>query len=372
MAQRVLVTGGCGFIGSHLVDRLVAEGHEVRVLDRLDPQIHGDGPPEYLNPGAEYLYGDVADVTQLAEALDGMEAVVHLAASVGVGQSMYEIESYVGNNSFATAVLLDRIVNHRPSGLVKLVVASSMSIYGEGAYDCPACGRVPGARRQESLEQNRWEPECPSCGAKLAPAPTPESHPPQSSSVYALTKWDQERLCLLIGRAYGLPTVALRLFNVYGPRQALANPYTGVAAIFSSRISSGRPPVVYEDGGQLRDFVSVHDVVGAMGLVLRSDAADGKALNVGSGNSIAVLDLARLLIRLYGREGALEPEVSGRFRQGDIRHCFADISAIRAIGFEPRVELADGLEELSAWAAEAEAEDRFEAAQTELASKGLV
>jgi dTDP-L-rhamnose 4-epimerase len=372
MTETILVTGGCGFIGSHLVDRLVADGHRVRVLDSLDPQIHGTEASLARNPGAEYLRGDIADEELLGRALEGAEAVVHLAASVGVGQSMYEIRGYVRANSLGTAALLDVAVNRHRGKLRKLLVASSMSVYGEGAYDCARCGRAPAIRRPERLRTGAWEPECARCCAELTPAPTPESHEPRPSSVYALTKLDQERLCLIVGEAYGIPTVALRLFNVYGPGQALSNPYTGVVAIFSSRIRAGRPPMVYEDGNQLRDFVSVHDVVRAIRLALASDAADGRVLNVASGRTVSVAGLARVLLRLYGREGELEPEVSGRFRQGDIRHCFADISAVRGLGYEPRVGLEEGLGELAEWAAEQEVDDRFDVALGELAEKGLV
>jgi dTDP-L-rhamnose 4-epimerase len=370
--RTILVTGGCGFIGSHLVDRLVADGHRLRVLDALEPQVHGEGPPDYLNPGAEYTFAPLADRTALAAVLDGADAVFHFAASVGVGQSMYEIERYVASNTLGTAKLLEVVINESPSRPAKLVVASSMSLYGEGAYACPSCGPAPGSRRAEDLDAGRWEPRCASCGAELIPLPTSESKPIEPTSVYALTKYDQERLCLTVGAAYGLPVVALRFFNVYGPRQALANPYTGVAAIFSSRIKAGRPPVVYEDGRQRRDFVSVHDVVAACLLALDEPRADGRIFNVGSGRSISVLELAHLLLELYGRKGQLEPEISGAFRQGDVRHCFADISALRALGYAPAVELADGLAELAAWAEGVAAEDRFATAQEELTKKGLV
>ncbi len=369
--RTILVTGGCGFIGSHLVDRLVGEGHRVRVLDALEPQVHGAAPPPYLNAGAEYTFASVADPGALAATLDGADAVFHFAASVGVGQSMYEIERYVASNTLATAKLLECVINlpHHPA---KLIVASSMSVYGEGAYLCPSCGPTLGARRAEELEAGRWEPRCASCAAELVAVPTRETKAIEPTSVYALTKYDQERLCLSVGASYRLPVVALRFFNVYGPRQALSNPYTGVAAIFSSRIKAGRPPVVYEDGRQRRDFVSVHDVVEACLLVIDDRRADGRVFNVASGRAISVLDLAHSLLDLLGRRGQLEPQISGTFRAGDVRHCFADISALRALGYAPAVELARGLAELAAWAEGVEAEDRFAAAQQELAKKGLV
>ena len=373
MSETVLVTGGCGFIGSHLVDRLLAEGHRVRVLDCLDPQVHPDGePPGWLNPEAEYTFAPVGDERALAACLDGAGAVFHLAARVGVGQSMYEIERYVDANTLGTAKLLDLLVNRARERPRKLVVASSMSLYGEGAYGCPACGDgIAAARRPEDLAAGRWEPLCPRCGGELLARPTGEDKPPDPSSVYALTKYDQERLCLAVGRAYDLPVVALRLFNVYGPRQALSNPYTGVAAIFSARIKAGNPPMVYEDGRQRRDFVSVHDVVAACLLALGDPRADFGVFNVGSGEAISVLDLARLLIDLYGKSGELEPEVSGRFRQGDVRHCFADVSALARLGYRPAVGLADGLAALAAWADGEAAEDRFGLAEGELRRRGL-
>lgn len=372
MAETVLVTGGCGFIGSHLVDRLVETGHRVRVLDCLEPQVHGDGPPDYLSREAEYAFASVEDADALAHSLDGVDVLFHLAASVGVGQSMYEIERYTRSNTLGTARLMDLLANGRVHRPRKLVVASSMSVYGEGAYRCARCGpAAPVPRRGEDMAAGRWEPACAGCGAVLAPVATPESKPIDPTSVYALNKYDQERLCLDVGRAYDLPVTALRFFNVYGPRQALSNPYTGVAAIFSSRIKAGRPPVVFEDGGQRRDFVSVRDVVAACLLVMNEPRADDQVLNVGSGESISIAELAALLLDLYGRAGTLEPEISGRFRKGDIRHCFADIGRIRALGFEPAVDLRRGLAELASWAAGAEAEDRFDAARRELEGRGL-
>lgn len=372
MAETILVTGGCGFIGSHLVDRLVAAGHRVRVLDCLEPQVHGDAPPDYLAPHAEYTFASVEDVDALTRCMDGVDVLFHCAALVGVGQSMYEIERYTRSNTLGTARLMDLLVNgriHRPR---KLVVASSMSVYGEGAYRCASCGTAePAPRRAEDMAAGRWEPACSGCGSSLVPLPTPESKPVDPTSVYALSKYDQERLCLEVGRAYGLPVTALRLFNVYGPRQALSNPYTGVAAIFSSRIKAGRPPVVFEDGAQRRDFVSVHDVVAACTLVMDEPEADFQVLNVGSGRSISIAEMAELLLDLYGRAGTLEPEISGRFRKGDVRHCFADIARIRSLGFEPAVDLRRGLEELAAWAGGAAAQDRFDAARQELEGRGL-
>src|SRR6059058_49985 len=253
MSESILITGGAGFIGSHLADRLLRAGHRVRALDNLTPQVHGDsGPPDYLSDEVELIAGDIRDRDAVRRALDGIDSVVHLAARVGVGQSMYEIAAYTSENSAGTAVLLEALLD-RP--VRKLVVASSMSIYGEGAY-----GPVqPAPRTREQLELDQWDPVGPG-GASVEPLPTPESKQPDLSSVYALTKYDQERLCLLLGEAYAIPTVALRFFNIYGPYQALSNPYTGVLAIFAARLLNQRRPLVFEDGEQRRDFVSVHDV----------------------------------------------------------------------------------------------------------------
>ncbi len=303
------------------------------------------------------IAGDIRDPEAVRGALQGVDAVVHLAARVGVGQSMYEMAEYTSANSLGTAVLLEALAE-RP--VRKLVVASSMSIYGEGLYR----GGDPGERTRQQLERREWD------FPGFEPMPTPETKPPALSSIYALTKYDQERACLVAGAAYGIPTVALRLFNVYGPGQALSNPYTGVLAIFAARLLNGRAPRVFEDGGQRRDFVSVRDVARAFALALERDGADGLAVNVGSGESITVNALAELLARTLGTE--IAPEVTGEFRVGDIRHCFADVSLAReTLGFEPRVSLADGIAELAEWLAGQTAVDRVDEATAELARRGL-
>ena len=352
MGELVLITGGAGFIGSHLADAMLASGRRVRALDNLTEQVHeGGARPGYLSPEVELVVGDVRDPEAVSRALDGAEAVVHLAARVGVGQSMYEPAEYTSTNELGTAVLCEALAE-RP--VRKLLVASSMSVYGEGTGP---------ARTREQLERGDWEP---SGGF----APTPETKQPELASVYALSKYQQERLCLLFGSAYGVPTAALRLFNTYGPRQALSNPYTGVLAIFASRLLNGRPPLIFEDGLQRRDFVSVHDVAGAFALALDSPAADGRVLNVGSGSSVTVLELAERLAAVMGVE--IRPEATGRYRVGDIRHCFADISLARELlGYEPRVELEDGVAELVEWLAGQPAVDRVDAAAEELSSRGL-
>jgi dTDP-L-rhamnose 4-epimerase len=367
----VLVTGGAGFVGSHLVDALLEQGHRVRVLDRLVSQVHGEGRPRYLHPDAEFVRGDVCDRALLEQVLEGVEVVYHLAAEVGVGQSMYEMQRYVRANSMGTSVLLEAVTERR-GRLRKLVVASSMSIYGEGAYACPACGIVhPQLRSPAQLLARRWEVECPRCGKQLTPTATSEDKPLFPSSVYALTKYDQERLCLTIGRAYDIPTVALRYFNIYGTRQSLSNPYTGVCAIFSSRLLNGHRPLVFEDGEQTRDFTHVRDIIQANLLVLQTDRADYQALNIGTGVPTSVRRVACLLARGLGTD--LEPEIVGKYREGDIRHCVADISRARTLlGYEPKVALEQGIPELLDWVRPQEAADGVVRAATELETRQLV
>jgi dTDP-L-rhamnose 4-epimerase len=366
----VLVTGGAGFIGSHLVDALVERGHRVRVLDALIPQVHGDGKPEYFNPEAELVRGDVCDAETVSRSLEGIDAVYHKAAEVGVGQSMYEIERYVRANDLGTSVLLEAMV--RRGGFRKLVVASSMSIYGEGAYSCDGCGVVnPKLRGVEQLLARRWEIECPVCGSELSPVPTNEDKPLFPSSVYAITKQNQEQYCLVVGRAYNIPTVALRYFNVYGTRQALSNPYTGVCAIFSSRLLNNQPPMIFEDGEQARDFVHVKDIVQANLLALETDRADYQALNIGTGRHLSIRQIARLLADGMGKD--IEPEIVGKYREGDIRHCVADISRARhLLGYEPRVTLEEGIPELLGWVGEQKAKDQMARATAELENHHLV
>jgi dTDP-L-rhamnose 4-epimerase len=360
--DRVLITGGAGFIGSHLADELLAAGYSVRALDVLVDQVHEGARPEYLSDDVELIPGDVRGEEVVRGALEGVDAVVHLAARVGVGQSMYEQAEYAAANTLGTAVLLDALAE-RP--VRKLVVASSMSVYGEGAYE-----PVPAVERtREQLERRDWEPRG-AGGEELAPAPTPETKQPALSSVYALTKFDQERLCLLFGSAYGVPTVALRLFNVYGPRQALSNPYTGVLAIFASRLLNDNAPVVYEDGAQTRDFVHVSDIARAFRLALERDGADGSVVNAGGGRTTSVLEIAHTLAGLLGKE--IDPELPGTFRAGDIRHCIADVSLARELlDFEAQVALEDGLAELAEWLQTQPATDRFDRAAAELAERGL-
>ena len=367
----ILVTGGAGFIGSHLTDALVQRGHRVRVLDLLVPQVHGENAGQYLNPAAEFIHGDVCDAQVVQRALDGIDAVFHEAAEVGVGQSMYEIQRYVRANDLGTAVLLENLIGGKER-IRKLVVASSMSIYGEGAYLCPNCDEVyPHLRPDSQLLERRWEMECPTCEAQLAPSGTREGKPLFPTSVYAITKQDQEQYCLVVGRAYGIPTVALRYFNVYGPRQALSNPYTGVCAIFSSRLLNDERPMIFEDGEQSRDFVHVSDIVQANLLALETEGADYQAVNVGTGTATSVRQIALLLARGLGKD--LEPEIVAKYREGDIRHCVADISRARALlGYEPTVQLDQGIPELLTWVKDQEAADQVGKATAELETRQLV
>jgi dTDP-L-rhamnose 4-epimerase len=367
--MRILITGGAGFIGSHLADDLLLHGHEVRALDNLSPQVHGPDAvrPAYLNPEVELLRGDVRDADAVRRALAGVDAVYHLAAAVGVGQSMYEIAHYTSTNNLGTAVLLQELVA-RPVG--RLVVASSMSLYGEGLYRGADGTLQPGAERQlEQLRAADWELRGDG-GDLLQPVPTPETKGPSLSSVYALSKYDQERLCLMIGRAYNIPTVALRFFNVFGTRQALSNPYTGVLAIFAARLLNNNRPLIFEDGLQRRDFVSVYDVVQACRLALEVPAAAGGAFNVGSGQSYTVREVASMMGAILGK--TIEPDVCGKYRVGDIRHCFADITRAREVlGYAPGTMLEEGLVELAEWLQDQAADDRVAAASRELAVRGL-
>jgi dTDP-L-rhamnose 4-epimerase len=368
--MRALVTGGAGFIGSHLVDRLLAAGREVRILDSLDGQVH-DGVPGYLAPEAELVVGDIRDRELVDRCLDGVDELVHLAAAVGVGQSMYEIERYTSVNALGAAVVLEAASAVRER-LQKAVVASSMSIYGEGLYRCPADGIevAPAPRAEEQLARRDWEPACPACGAALEPLPTPESKPLQPTSIYAIGKRDHEEMFLTWGRAYGVPTTALRFFNVYGPRQALSNPYTGVGAIFASRLLNGRPPVIFEDGGQSRDFIHVSDLVAGIEAALDPGRADGGALNLGTGRGVSVLEVAAVLSQGLGVE--IEPEILGDYRAGDIRHCFSSIELARQqLDFEPRVRFEEGMRELSGWLAGQSAVDHVDEATAALRARGL-
>jgi dTDP-L-rhamnose 4-epimerase len=368
--KQVLITGGAGFIGSHLADELLAHGYRVRVLDTLDAQVHGESRrrPDYLDPAVEVIVGDVCDNEAVRKALQGVDAVYHFASAVGVGQSMYEIAHYTRVNNLGTAVLLEALV---AKPVERLVVASSMSLYGEGLYRNGRGEVKPaGDRTLDQLKRGDWELHDED-GSVLVPAPTPETKQPALASVYALSKYDQERMCLMIGRAYNFPVVALRFFNAYGPRQALSNPYTGVLAIFAARLLNDSPPKIFEDGLQQRDFVSVYDVARGCRLALETPQADGDVFNIGSGQPLTVSDVAARLARVMGKQD-IAPEIVGKYRVGDIRHCFADISkAQRVLGYTPQVTLDNGMAELAAWLESQAAVDRVAQASAELAARGL-
>ena len=368
--MRILVTGGAGFIGSHLVDALVGMGHDVVIYDNLEPQVH-KGVPTYLNKNAELIKADVRDKDALKGALQDAEVLFHLAARVGIGQSMYQIENFMDVNTLGTSRILDILVNEEHD-LKKFVLASSMSIYGEGAYRCDDCGTVyPTLRTEEQFRKGLWEMRCPDCKKEVHPVPTNESKPLQPTSIYAISKKDQEEMSLVVGKTYGIPTVALRYFNVFGPRQSLNNPYTGVCAIFSSRIKNGNAPLVYEDGLQSRDFVSVHDIVKANILSMEQQSADHEVFNVGAGRTTTIRDIGRILIKLYNRE--LTPAVTNKFRAGDIRHCTADITKIsKRLGYSPSVDFEKGMKELVEWGENEDATDTFDTMHEELVSRGLV
>ena len=369
MSRRALITGGAGFIGSHLADELLQRGYQVRALDLLVPQVHGAERrrPAYLAADVELMEGDVRDPAAVQRALEDVNVVFHLAARVGVGQSMYEIAEYTAVNNLGTATLLESLVE-RP--VERLVVASSMSIYGEGLY-CDDTGRRYDqvVRSLEQLRAGNWEPRSPE-GGPLEPVPTPETKAPGLASVYALSKWDQERLCLMAGAAYRIPTVALRFFNVYGPRQALSNPYTGVLAIFAARLLNGNPPLVFEDGGQQRDFVHVRDVARACRLALEVPEAAGGVFNIGSGRAMTIHEIAEQMAEVLG--SARKPQIAYQYRVGDIRHCTADIAlARRVLGYEPAVDFDRGLAELADWLASQHPVDRVDAMRAELSRRGL-
>lgn len=348
--MKILVIGGAGFIGSHLVDDLLALKHEVIVYDNLEPQVHGNisNPPKYLASNIEFIQKDIRDKNSLLDILKDVEVIYQLAAMVGVGQSMYQIDKYVDVNVIGTARLLDLIVN-KPNDVQKLIIASSMSTYGEGSYICEKCGKVnPKLRDLSQLEQKDWELNCPLCGKKVKPMPTQEDKPQNCTSIYALTKKEQEKICLLIGDTYGINTTALRLFNVYGSRQALSNPYTGVCAIFSTNLLCGNRPIIYEDGNQSRDFVHVKDVCQALILSMEKNQAKNNVFNVGTGEPITIMKIAKILAEHINPN--LSPIITNKFRFGDIRHCFSDLSKISTkLGYKPKYSFKTGVKELIEW-----------------------
>lgn len=374
MFKRVLVTGGAGFIGSHMVDLLVERGYQVRVLDSLEPQVHGEDqqPPEYLNPAAEFIRGNMLDHDTVRRALEGVDAIVHDAALVGVGQSQYQILRYVHGNVTATATLLDVIVSEKLP-IERLLVASSMSLYGEGLYRRPSDGALVevGLRPDAQLAHGDFEPRDPTTGETLRWAPTPEGKRLDCTSIYALSKKDQEEYALLVGKTHNISTVACRFFNVYGTRQSLSNPYTGVCAIFSSRLKNGNRPLIYEDGDQSRDFINVRDLVEAKLFLLENPKANLETYNLCTGRATSVRRVAELLAREMGCS-EIEPDITRSFRSGDIRHCIGDPARMAALGWQPRVALEAGLAELVRWSEGVEAVDRIDQAHRELVERGMV
>ncbi len=367
MGQHYLVTGGAGFIGRYLCEELLDNGHRVRVIDNLLDQVHGDLTPS-LSPEVEFLEGDVRDPALIGRALTGIDGVFHLAAEVGVGQSMYEIARYVGANDLGTAILLERLV---ASTTKRLVVASSMSVYGEGLYRTADGDRCRDVQRDVIEGSGQWDPVAED-GTVLIPIPTDESKTTSLASVYAVTKFVQERNCLIIGRAYGIDAVALRLFNVFGPGQALSNPYTGVLANFGARLLHGQSPIVFEDGRQRRDFVHVRDVARAFRLAMEHPEAAGHVINVGSGSAYAIADVATMLANAMDLPH-LAPALLGKARKGDVRHCFADIAKARnLLGFEPAFLLEDAIGEVADWVRASTARDKGEDARRQLEARGLV
>ncbi|HET6317898.1 MAG TPA: NAD-dependent epimerase/dehydratase family protein [Chloroflexota bacterium] len=374
MGERVLITGGAGFVGSHLADTLAAAGNDVVLFDNLEPQVHGNQVerPAYLDPGHRLVHGDIRDFDALVPLVGEVDVVVHLAAMVGVGQSMYQVRRYTDVNAMGMASLLEALAQQR-GRVRKLLVASSMSIYGEGAYRCLDHGRVaPRLRTVAQLQSGDWEVHCPRCDSVLEPLATAEDKPLFPTSIYAINKRDHEEMALAFGYAYDLPAVALRFFNIYGSRQALSNPYTGVAAIFCGRMLEGQTPMIYEDGRQMRDFVHVSDIVQACQLAISTSAADFQVLNVGTGQPISVLEVFTLLADAL--DFTAPPQITRQFRAGDIRHCYADISRIRSLlGFEPRTTFADGVRELIAWVADQRGLSvKVQDAHAQLAQYGLV
>ena len=376
MAENILVTGGAGFIGSHLVDALLESGHNVRIFDNLEPQVHGSLRekgvlPVYLNASPEFYIVLIRDSEALTQALRDIDIVYHFAAATGVGQSMYQITKYFEVNVQGTANLANILANH-PHTVRNIVLGSSRAVYGEGAYHCAQCGFVhPGVHTPEQLEQKRWEVSCPNCRNPLTPIPTPETLAPKPGSIYAVTKLTQEHTCLTFGAAYGIPVTVLRFFNVYGTRQPLRNPYTGIITVFLTRLLAGQPPKVYEDGHMTRDFVYVSDVVESCLLAMHIPGGDGCIFNIGSGEAISIMKLANMLCQHAAPE--IEPQIVGLSRVGDIRHCTADIThSQKILGYSPRLSLSSGLKSVIDLSPGPIHHEDFKLAEEELRNAGLL
>lgn len=369
--KNILVTGGAGFIGSHIADKLILKGYNVTILDNLTRQVHNGKIPSYLNKEAKFIKGDITKASDIQKSLKGIDAIYHEAAVVGVGQSMYEIEKYVYHNTLGTARLLDFLANHKHK-VKRLIVASSMSAYGEGLYKCNNCGLIrPPLRSDIQMQKKQWELSCPNCKINLIPIGITENQPFRCNSIYAATKQSQEDMVMIFGKAYSIPTTALRYFNVYGPRQSLSNPYTGVAAIFLSRLKNNQPPVIYEDGLQTRDFISVYDIADANVSVLNNKKTFGKIFNLGTGKPVSVKKVAEVLASLLGKN--IKPHITEKFRSGDVRHCSANISLFKkTLGWSPKWNFEDGMKDIIKWSEDEKAKDLFDKASIELKSKGLL
>jgi len=368
--MNVLVTGGAGFIGSFITDMAIDKGYKVRILDNLDPQVHPGGkPPQYLSKKAEFIKGDVRNREDIRKAIAGMDIIYHMAASVGVGQSNYEISNFVHANSLGTANLFNEMIGRK---IRKVIIPGSNTSYGEGMYHCKACNESFHAelRSYEQLKSKEWEVKCPECSRPADPIPIKEDADLRCNSIYSITKKNQEEIALFLGKIYDIPVTVFRFFNVYGPRQSLNNPYSGVSAIFTGRIKANRPPVIYEDGLQTRDFISVKDIARAALLVAEDSRTDFQCYNVGSANPITLKSLASILAK--GLDSDLSPVVSGEFRKGDVRHCFGDISKIKSLGWEPKVKFERGIKETIEWAEQEKVVDKFDQADKELREKGLL
>lgn len=369
--KNILVTGGLGFIGSYITDKLISNGFSVTILDNLSSQVHHRKIPSYINKKAKFIKGDITKPMDIQKSLQGIDAIYHEAAVVGVAQSMYEIDKYIYNNTLGTARLLDYLANNKHQ-VKRIIVASSMSAYGEGLYKCKICGLTrPPLRTDKQMSKKHWELNCPICNTLLQPIGISEKQPFNCNSIYAVTKQSQEEMVMIFGKSYSIPTTALRYFNVYGPRQSLSNPYTGVAAIFLSRLINNKPPIIYEDGLQSRDFISVYDIADANVMMLYNEKSYGKVFNLGSGNPITIIKIAETLAYLLNKK--IKPIITEKFRSGDVRHCSADINLInKSLRWFPKWNFEQGMKDLIKWSEHEKARDFFDDASKELESKGLL